>query len=1051
VENEEFDEKLYSRQLFVLGREGQRKMASAHILIVGLNGLGAEVAKNVILAGVKAVSLCDATPVSVGDLASNPYVRLGDRGSRAEATRSRLAELNPYVAVSAVAYRPEDEWKERVNGYTVVVMCDASSNEDLKRCDAACRESGAVFVAAECRGVFASCFCDFGDHFEVADVDGEPPVSCLVSSITQANPALVAAVDDQRHGLEEGDLVTFSSCVGMDGLNDREFEIVSVPSPSTFEINLDASTLPPYVSSGYATQKKRGKTIEHKSFDEALEDPGDFLLADFAKLERPAQCHRGFKALRDWRTAHGGKFPETFEQAREVAKGTRSGGGGVDDDGGKKNNGGDDGEKSDEDKAILALALGARAEIAPMTSFVGGVVGQEALKACTAKFAPISQWFYFDALETLPASFFDDPATSAAASASSLKGDRYDPYRLLFGEDVAAKLRSQTYFLVGAGAIGCEMLKNWALMGVGTESTNGGVTITDMDHIEKSNLSRQLLFRADDIGKAKASTAAKAAEELNGDMKLRALELRVGPETESEFDDAFYASLDGICNALDNVDARLYMDSKCVFYGLPMLESGTLGTKGNTQVVVPKMTEPYSATRDPPEKSVPVCTLKNFPNRIEHTLQWARDWFEGAFKQSVDDVNGYLKNISSSSRTTSTESAYVAQLEKATPGLKLATLQRVKTALVDSRPVSFEDCVAWARLQFQECFHDSIAQLLHNFPADQVTSSGAPFWSGAKRAPTPLTFDADDQMHLDYVKAAAVLRASNYGLRPTDAVDLRKVLASVVVPPFTPREGVKISATDAEEKENQQQQASIYDEDAQCQKVLKALPPPASLAGMELSPCDFDKDDDSHMAFVAVCSNLRARNYKIPEADVHRSRLIAGKIIPAIATTTALVAGLVCLELVKLVQKDSLKIEDLKCGFANLALPLFTFSEPQPPKKTIAKIPGGKRAGEEWPWTVWDSIDILDRPAMTLKELLDYFADDFGLELTMLSHGVSILYSSFAAAKAKERMPMTIKTLVETVTKKPVLPSKQFLTLEAMLQDDDFEEVELPYVRFQLF
>ena len=61
----------------------------------------------------------------------------------------------------------------------------------------------------------------------------------------------------------------------------------------------------------------------------------------------------------------------------------------------------------------------------------------------------------------------------------------------------------------------------------------------------------------------------------------------------------------------------------------------------------------------------------------------------------------------------------------------------------------------------------------------------------------------------------------------------------------------------------------------------------------------------AHMAFVAACSNLRARNYKIPEADVHQSRLIAGKIIPAIATTTALVAGFITMELFQPVHKST--------------------------------------------------------------------------------------------------------------------------------------------------
>ena len=65
---------------------------------------------------------------------------------------------------------------------------------------------------------------------------------------------------------------------------------------------------------------------------------------------------------------------------------------------------------------------------------------------------------------------------------------------------------------------------------------------------------------------------------------------------------------------------------------------------------------------------------------------------------------------------------------------------------------------------------------------------------------------------------------------------------------------------------------------------------PSATTGL-LSPVDFDKDIDSHMRVVCAVSNLRARNYKIPEADLHRSRGIAGKIRPSIETTTAMVTG----------------------------------------------------------------------------------------------------------------------------------------------------------------
>lgn len=63
------------------------------------------------------------------------------------------------------------------------------------------------------------------------------------------------------------------------------------------------------------------------------------------------------------------------------------------------------------------------------------------------------------------------------------------------------------------------------------------------------------------------------------------------------------------------------MDQRCVFYRKPLLESGTLGTKGNTQVIIADLTESYASSQDPPEKETPSCTIKNFPNAINHTIE----------------------------------------------------------------------------------------------------------------------------------------------------------------------------------------------------------------------------------------------------------------------------------------------------------------------------------------------------------------------------------------------------------------------------------------------
>lgn len=69
------------------------------------------------------------------------------------------------------------------------------------------------------------------------------------------------------------------------------------------------------------------------------------------------------------------------------------------------------------------------------------------------------------------------------------------------------------------------------------------------------------------------------------------------------------------------------------------------------QVVIPHLTESYSSSQDPPEKSIPICTLKNFPNAIEHTLQWARDMFEGLFSQQAENAHQYLNDPKFMDRT----------------------------------------------------------------------------------------------------------------------------------------------------------------------------------------------------------------------------------------------------------------------------------------------------------------------------------------------------------------------------------------------------------------
>jgi len=100
VGSNEIDESLYSRQLYVLGHEAMKRMGASNVLIVGLKGLGVEIAKNVALAGVKSLTLHDPTPVAIADLSAQFFLRPEDVGKpRDQVTAPRVAELNAYTPV----------------------------------------------------------------------------------------------------------------------------------------------------------------------------------------------------------------------------------------------------------------------------------------------------------------------------------------------------------------------------------------------------------------------------------------------------------------------------------------------------------------------------------------------------------------------------------------------------------------------------------------------------------------------------------------------------------------------------------------------------------------------------------------------------------------------------------------------------------------------------------------------------------------------------------------------------------------------------------------
>ncbi|CAF4191462.1 unnamed protein product [Rotaria sp. Silwood2] len=483
-----------------------------------------------------------------------------------------------------------------------------------------------------------------------------------------------------------------------------------------------------------------------------------------------------------------------------------------------------------------------------------------------------------------------------------------------------------------------------------------------------------------------------------------------------------------------------YIDRRCVYYRKPLVDSGTLGTKASVQVVVPHLTESYSSTRDPPDPSIPMCLLHNFPNLIEHTIQWARDNFAGLFTIPAQQVEEYQRNPGEFAQRTSKNLSEYDRNE---------IIENVQRSLGSDRPKDFLDCIKWSRNLFQQQFHNTIAQLLYNFPHDHKTTAGERFWSGNKRCPHVLNFDVNNRTHLDFIVAASNLLAHIYFIEQIrDREYIAEQVSKIKVQEFQPKSGVQIFENDEQLKtdmEKKRRKNSIIEDDQTEQekinKLLNRLPKHNEIRSINIRAHEFEKDNDSnfHIDYIAATANLRAENYEIQSADRSKIKRIAGNIIPAIATTTAMVTGLVCLEVYKFIQGHK-NVESYKNAFVNLALPFFGFSEPVPPRKQTYL---------DHEFTLWDRLDI--QRDMILEEFLEYFKNEYKLVVTMLATGLTVLYSPHFMKQASRAgdMKRKISEIYATATNTNIPSHVRSLVLDFTCEDLEGNDIDdVPYIRY---
>jgi ubiquitin-like 1-activating enzyme E1 B len=336
--------------------------------------------------------------------------------------------------------------------------------------------------------------------------------------------------------------------------------------------------------------------------------------------------------------------------------------------------------------------------------------------------------------------------------------------------------------IVGAGGIGCELLKNVVFSGF------RDITIVDLDTIEVSNLNRQFLFQRQHVGCSKSITAAARVQEMHPSARIVGIQ---GNIKDTRFGPSFFSQFGLIMNALDNVDARRHVNRICMGMRKPLIESGTEGYLGQTTVHLKGISECFECTPKPRPTTYAVCTIRTTPDKPIHCIVWAKHLFAVCFGAADD-------------------SQQVTEISES-----------------DRRSPEFT---------FTKVFEKDI----------QVLASQEGHWK-SRSPPTPLPLDT--ARTLDSRGAADGPLASQQAWSISEC-------ASHFIRSYN----------------------VLFD----CIRDGKAL--------------EFDKDEDSHMDFVTAAANLRAHCFGIALLTRFTSQSMAGSIIPAIATTNAIIAGQMVIE-----------------------------------------------------------------------------------------------------------------------------------------------------------
>ena len=265
------DEELYSRQIIFLGMETMEKISQLKILIIGLRGLGVEIAKNIIVSGPNKVSIFDPNKVQINDLGSNFYLSEKDIGKRRDKSCiKKLQKLNKYVNVN---YFEETNINDIVNkiigNYNVIVVSEIISKKNILLLDDVSRKNKICIIYAAVCGLSSFIFTDFGPEFTIYDEYCFKKRKFFIKNIEKSENALVEVEWNNERNPNIKEYILFRNVEGMTEINynenNRKVFKIKPKTPTSFYIG-NTLNFSEYKSGGYIEETILPKKVSYKSF-----------------------------------------------------------------------------------------------------------------------------------------------------------------------------------------------------------------------------------------------------------------------------------------------------------------------------------------------------------------------------------------------------------------------------------------------------------------------------------------------------------------------------------------------------------------------------------------------------------------------------------------------------------------------------------------------------------------------------------------------------------------------------------------------------------------